>query len=63
MKKYIIFKSFNDYKITDIKNYNSYTMDNRKVITLKECYCLQDAKNTVKHYLHLQDNQIVFGSV
>lgn len=63
MNKYVIYKAFNDYKITDIDNYNAPYMDTNKIISIKECHTLYDAKLTAMQWLHLTDDQIIFGTV
>lgn len=59
MKKYVLWKMFNNYKITDFENYNNSVMDTNKVITIKDCWTLYDAIRTAKQYLYLTDEQII----
>jgi hypothetical protein len=60
--KYVIYKSFGTFKVTNIENFNARYRDARLVIPLQECYNIQDAKNTCYQYLYLTDDKIIIDN-
>jgi hypothetical protein len=59
MKKYVLYKDITGYKITPAENYNALYSDANKIIKIHECYTVYDALLTIKHYMHIKEDQII----
>lgn len=57
--RYVIFKEFGKYKVTKLSNYSNGIIDLDFVVTIKDVYTYEDAKQTIMRLYNLQEECIV----